>query len=73
MKRFLFNVKNCDDEDISISIECIDGHVQIISEVDNKNVFIPLITSEQSRIIAMALIEIAAEADGQIAAEICDL
>lgn len=73
MKRFLFYVNNNDD-DIGIYIECIDGHIQIISEYGEGNATtMPLLTSEQSRAMAMTLIEMAAEADGQIAAEICDL
>jgi hypothetical protein len=73
MERFLFNVEN-NGKDISVSIESIDGRIQILSKIDDgTTVLIPPMTSEQSRIIAMALIEIAVEADNQIAAEVCNL
>ena len=77
MKRFLFSSIGPNGEEINVSLYCVDGQIRITSETgEEPNTFhtpIPPITSEQSRMIAMALIEIAAEADSQIAAEICDL
>lgn len=77
MRRFLFNLKRGDETEVSISLESTAGAIKVISEIgeepDNYSVPMPSMTTEQARLTAIALIEIALEADGQIAQEICDL
>lgn len=77
MKRFLFNLTGENGVEVSISLESISGSIKIVSEIGEEPnsilVPIPPMTAEQSRLTAIALIEIALEADGQIAQEICDL
>ena len=76
MKRFLFNLIEENGVQVSISLEAMSGAIKIISEIGEEPnstlVPIPPMTAEQSRLTAIALIEIALEADGQIAQEICD-